>query len=275
VPLYHHYPSSPDAIDGCASRLFSNAGVLRGLMTDVQARTGLARGQVSGLLAPPMAVVDDPTVTTCAKTAQGSLWAAGAVRFFSGSVRTFNDGVDQLNAEWDAAVADDFGVQPPYLLPTTSPESAQQMQTDHTAEVSAARAARKARLDGLYAELEEALDKDATLVGGMLDRGPNPTDGGRLFEAGVLQPLGSELSDAYNPVDVSGGALLAPPSSSRSTPHAPGCATSSAASADPRFGSPPAAGERVPGSRPGRCRTTSCVPRRRAGPPASRSVVPR
>jgi hypothetical protein len=159
---FRRYPATPTEVLASADELTASAGSLDLLVHDVEVTHAPAESGVAGVLTGPMATAPTAVRANARRVLLATLCAGGAVRGWARAIDRFDRVVDRLNAEWDAAVATDFGVPRAELL---------------------------ARLRRRHADAETALDDAAHRAARRLDEGP--TDGvlRRLFAAGLLPYL--------------------------------------------------------------------------------------
>jgi hypothetical protein len=157
-----HYPTPIDEVIGIASELARHAR--DGTTTIGRMRQDMKRATdaVDGDLLFQMEVAPHPVEVTVGNVANAAYFASGAMMRFAQAVKTYNTGVDGLNAqigdgEFDA--------------------------------LSGTRLERLRELQAQEARLEQALDDEAARVARMLEHGPNAEDMRFLRDHGFLLPL--------------------------------------------------------------------------------------
>ncbi|MGH3423101.1 MAG: hypothetical protein ACRDO8_00150 [Nocardioidaceae bacterium] len=180
MSLFSHYPARPGAIAEAQQQLNETADRLITLSRDIGTAAAPAAPAVEGVLVAPVRTVPVAAQTKCARVAQASMWAGGATGYFGTAVQTFNDGVDDLNRQWDEA----DGHEPAH------------------------RSALRSRLRREHARLEQTLDDEAGTAAGMLDRGPNTADAARMLSSGALAPVVEVAKLGFQPNTVITGTLF-------------------------------------------------------------------
>lgn len=160
--LFPHYPSPPEELVGIAAQLISTAGDTEATISDVHGGVDRAVDAVDGDLTFPMSTAPEPVIHTGANLARTARFASGAVMFFAQAMQTYNQGIDQLNAQVHEGEFDAMSV---------------------------GKAAKLQRLRAEQAQLEADLDAAAARVAAMLERGSNAEDMRFLRNHGFILPL--------------------------------------------------------------------------------------
>lgn len=209
---FDHYPASVGAIMAQADEIASKVGAVNGVKSGVQQQKRTAEASASGSVKPPISGSSKPVDKQAAKIAQVAVFASGCIRFWGKAVKTFNKGVDKLNAEYKAAAGNDFGVTKPQVqtgssLPaaklqaletSSSPSGSDDTSGSFQAQVDDARSALLAELKRRYGKLEDKLDAKAKKASSMLEKGPDDEKTVRaLFGDGLLPISATKIFPGY------------------------------------------------------------------------------
>ncbi len=201
--LFEHYPATPGSIFA-ASDVASTAGDrCREIGTSVQSGTQLACTSVMGDLASPLASAPEPVVANSEELDGSALVVHGCLNLWGQMVTTYNDGIDELNAEWEAAQAASFGLSPNSFVQgpggiircgTGAPDDGGVDTAAFNAAVADAAAALRAELVRRKGLLDNELDTGAGEVAGVLDQGPTAEAAMTLFASGGLPPEAADIA---------------------------------------------------------------------------------
>jgi hypothetical protein len=185
------------AIYAAADDLVTSAGPLDILVDDADVAYQPACDGVAGLLAGPMTSAARPVRANARELILAALCASAAVRGFGDAVREFDQAVEALNAEWAAAMADDFGVPSVDSTEATTPQGQDlvrlaELEASRAAAVEAARGELLHRLRRRYEAARARLDDAAAESASRLDEGPTRRALRELFAAGLLPYLTPE-----------------------------------------------------------------------------------
>lgn len=180
------YPVTPEALTGAADTVFATAEPLVDAGRSAHWRSTVAEWQTEGVIDGLIEAIGGDSRAAFQDCAELAVLGAGAVNRWSSSVRTFNTGVDELNAEYATARANSFGLEAPTPSGGTTPDSYEGALDQHRDQVAAADAALLVELRRRYGVLESTLDTEATSVAGLLDRGPSQQVLLDLFQSGAL-----------------------------------------------------------------------------------------
>lgn len=187
MALFEHYPATPGSISAVAATAGAAATSARSLGTDVSSACQVASTNVWGDLQPPMVAAPRPVVSTSTQIAGAALVAQGVLNRWCQAVTDYNAGIDELNARYAAAQANDFGVDADtYFAHGTAPIAQKQASYDQA--VRNADASLRASLSAEKAKLDAALDAEATTVASMLNTGPTDEVAMALVAGGHIPP---------------------------------------------------------------------------------------
>lgn len=184
--LFPPYDAEPDVVDGHADRFETVSANALGLGEDVRGAGTCAAVQVSPELAGPVQLPTKLGRRNSADLAGAAMVASGAMTLWSGDIRTYNSGVGTLNARWRAARASDFGVAAADYSDADCPAERTAVADGRADAVAGARSALLQELRDAEAKLAEALDKQAGVVSGKLNKGPTEENVLALLVAGAL-----------------------------------------------------------------------------------------
>jgi hypothetical protein len=199
-PPFAPHPTSAEDIHAHAEGLAIYAGGSYRLAGNVRHAFATAQSGVSGVLVGPVLTAPKRFYDTADQLHLSTMYAAGCLTLFANAVRAFNTGIDHLNAEWAAAVADDFGVAPvsPDAARTrhgTDPAKLADAEADWTLAIDTARRELAADLRRRHHRLEGHLDEAAHDVAMRLRRGPTHDGVRALMRDGVFRQLFDALED--------------------------------------------------------------------------------
>ncbi|HYJ70016.1 MAG TPA: alpha/beta hydrolase [Nocardioidaceae bacterium] len=157
-----HYPTPIDEVIGIAGELVRHARDGNTTIGRIRQDMGRATDAVDGTLRFPMEVAPHPVEVTVGNVANAAYFASGAMMLFAQAVKTYNNGVDGINAQIHD---DERGLDP------------------------GGPAGKLQELEAQRARYEQALDDEAARVARMLERGPNEEDMRFLRDHGFLLPL--------------------------------------------------------------------------------------
>jgi hypothetical protein len=183
---FEHYEATPDSIEGSAVELDRSYGGVEAMSSNVDATHRTALSSVAGLITGPLATAPEPPRGNARRMMTSAMVAAGSVRVFGHAVQEFNDGVDELNAQWQEAAGSDFGV-----APASYPTDASAVQKTRVDEARAdavldAKISLLTELKLKYDELRAKLDAAAGRSAGQLRGGSSEQAILELFAAGGL-----------------------------------------------------------------------------------------
>ncbi len=112
--------------------------------------------------------------------------AAGTVRLLGDAVETYNRRVDELNATWRSAKADNFGIAPMECAVDTSDWEVRQAAIEHADQVLDAKLELLSRLERQHGEFRRDLDAAIAAATQRLDQGPTAKVIEELVAAGGL-----------------------------------------------------------------------------------------
>ncbi|MFY0405703.1 hypothetical protein [Solicola sp. PLA-1-18] len=144
IDLFPAHASSPEAVRAEADRLTAARTDLQALGDDVRTRTRDAATHTEGLLVTPLSQSADPTIAQARDLADASVFAGGLLRLWATAVEGYNRDIGPLNTRWREA-----------------------------SETPPVEAGLRQELEREEQRLTAALDDEAALIAGHLDRGPN------------------------------------------------------------------------------------------------------
>lgn len=186
MSLFEHYPAAPSAVSAAGQQAIDRAGQLRTVKGSVQSRSASAATNVTGLLVGPISTVSTPAETALNDVAQAALLVGGSMKQFAESITAYNKGIDELNAAYEAAKANDFGVAATSGASQCYADPADVPAGDHEQAVADAGAALRAELLAKKRQLDEDLDAQADDVAATLKAGPSDNAVIPLLAAGYL-----------------------------------------------------------------------------------------
>jgi hypothetical protein len=112
--------------------------------------------------------------------------AAGTVRLLGDAVETYNQQVDELNATWRAAKADNFGVAPMDVAGDSSDWHVRRLARDHADQLLDAKLELLSRLEREHGDYRGSLDAEIVAATQRLSAGPTAKAIMELVAAGGL-----------------------------------------------------------------------------------------
>ncbi|MPZ26986.1 MAG: hypothetical protein GEV12_11360 [Micromonosporaceae bacterium] len=182
---FDYYQATPETVRGAGDQIAGVGGDVENLGGDVTRTHRVAQHGVAGLLADPMLASHDQVRGQVDQWLRGSVFGGGTVRLFADGITTYNSGIDNLNTRYRTAKGARFWVTPPvradYDSDTAYDDAYASLVADADRDlVQSLEQERQTRL-------EAALDEHATLMSGLLDRGPDDADAVlTLYQAGAL-----------------------------------------------------------------------------------------
>lgn len=182
---FEYYQTTPEQVRTAGDQVTGIGGDVEYLGGDVTTAHRQAQFGVAGLLADPLLGAHDQVQDKVDRWLRGALFGGGTIRLFGDGIDTYNSGIDDLNGRFETAEANRFWVTAP------DPDDYPSVHAYNYAFDGEIATARQAKLEELERErvnvLEPALDEHATLVSGLLDRGPDDTQAVlALYQAGAL-----------------------------------------------------------------------------------------
>jgi hypothetical protein len=194
-PPFDHYEAKPGTMYAQADQILGKGKQVEGFSDSVVTAHRPAAAATHGFILPRIEGAPKPVRQRAQKVNQTMTFASGCVRYWGLGIKTFNDGVDKLNDEWNAAVADDFGLTKPTKPSATGTPTAGNVRAHDTynedlaafnSQLSAKKAAKAKELRARFTKLETKLDNKAQKIAGMLKQGPDEKSIITLFGAGAL-----------------------------------------------------------------------------------------
>jgi len=180
---------APGAVAATGADLYGTAQRLVEAGRSAYQRALAAELQTEGLLDGLVGALGNDAGEEFRRCAEYGVLGAGAVTRWSMAIMTFNGGVDELNAEYAAAKATNFGHVAPEPRGGMTADSYEAAIDHYEDRVLDADAALLAELRRRHGDLETVLDDEAAAVAGLLDRGPSEHALLDLFQSGAL-PVG-------------------------------------------------------------------------------------
>ena len=190
------YYSPPGAdVKAAAEQVRGRVPQVRGLSDQVEKDHKHVLDLVAGDLQSSMADAPTTTVTKADDVMRKAEFAAGCLELFSQAIDQHNyaksdrpRAVSKLNAEYNQATTDSFGVDFKDPGPNASQKDKDKAYDDYIDAYQSARNAKIADLRKEAGELDGWLDGKAGDVSAMLNRGLNKDDIQTLYRAGALAP---------------------------------------------------------------------------------------
>ncbi len=191
--LFEHYPATPGSINGVAGRAGAAASGVSALAGDVGSHSQVTSSAVTGTLVAPLVAAPVPVVSTSQSICAAAIVAQGCLNRWSSTVSAYNTAIDELNARYQSARANGFGVDAGQFLGTSEGTPAQR-QGAYDSAVTSAEASLCGTLRAEKADLDRRLDDDADTVAAMLDEGPTQEVAVALTAGGDLPPGSAGLA---------------------------------------------------------------------------------
>jgi|GEM_PF-1066379 hypothetical protein len=195
VELIEYYSPPGAEVKGAAEQVRGRVPQIRQLAEQVEKDHKPALDAVAGDLEASMADAPRGAITNANDVMRAAEYAAGCLELFSQAIDQHNfykqsrpRSVSTLNAEYNAALSDSFGVDFQDPGPHATQEQKDKASENFSNAFQSARGAKEAELRQEAAELDGWLDGEADGISRMLDRGPNEADVQALYRAGALAP---------------------------------------------------------------------------------------
>lgn len=176
MSLFARYPGRPSEISGVGDELVVAGRGLRDVGRSAAERVVPAADGVLGFLTRPVRLATVPVTVKANELGGASAYAASVLSLWAGHVSMHDLRVDQLNAEYEAAVGAGFGVE----------RADDASDDDHAGAVAAARGIKVAELTHRKRAVDETLDRAGHELAAMLERGPNEDDWTTLGSFGAV-----------------------------------------------------------------------------------------
>lgn len=193
--LIEYYTPPGADVKAAADQVRGRVPQVRGLADDVERDHKSVLATVAGDLESSMANAPRAAVTQSNGVIQKAEFAAGCLELFSQAVDEHNyhksdkpRSVSALNAEYNSAMRDSFGVDYDDPGQNATQQQKDQAYDDFIDAYTGARNAKVAELRREAGQLDGWLDGKADEVAAMLNRGPNTDDVQALYRAGALPP---------------------------------------------------------------------------------------
>jgi hypothetical protein len=193
--LIPYYEPAGSVVEAAAERVRGRVPAVRGLANRVEKDHKHVIDSVSGNLQSSMADAPQGVTLRATDVVRKAEFAAGCLEFFAQRIDDHNHlksdrprSVSRLNAEYNEALDDKFGVKVNEPGPNATPDQWDQAWDGFWKAFNAKKAALIHELRKEAAELDAWLDDRADDVSKMLKRGPNEEDIRRLWKAGALSP---------------------------------------------------------------------------------------
>lgn len=199
---FEPHPASVGELDRIAGRLHAQGTALTTVGSDTVRGGRWAEAESLGLSTGIRAAVR-PADADGGLLAAASAQAGRALSAWAAAVAGYDRTVDELNALWQVARADGFGVGGPQVTAQMSPSQAAQARTDHAGAAGEASRAILAVLERARYVAEGRLDEAAHEVATMLGAGHRP-GGGTTLAGGGAATVSPASSGGYSPYDGGG-----------------------------------------------------------------------
>lgn len=182
---FDYYDAGPEQVRTAGDQITRVGGDVENLAGDVTGTHRVAQYGVAGLLADPLLAAHDRVRGQVDGWLRGAVFSGGAVRLFADGVAAYNRGIDDLNRRYQTAKENRFWVTAPN--PEDYPTAGDFGRAYDLLLADAERALLRELEQERHSTLEPALDDQARLVAGFLDRGPDDAGAVQaLYQAGAL-----------------------------------------------------------------------------------------
>ena len=188
--------AEPGAINAATDEYYSIAGRISGTGSTLRAQINYGAMPWSDLVAEPIQKQKNFSASAWQRAMQGAVWGAGVSDAWHKNVFDFKKKRDDLIAEWQAAVAGNFGVtksEYSFGHDMSDPKVSATVDKMYDGAVEQAAQAKLGELTGKFNALWKQLEKDGTERGQELKEGPTPENLKALVEAGALGWAGFNL----------------------------------------------------------------------------------
>ncbi len=186
MTLFEPYKATPDAILAQRTDALGDISKLDGLKSDIRAQHRKAHGSLSGILLAPIETLMDPTYQKVEQISRLRLVSSASLLQWATDVKTYNAGIDKLNAEYEAAAGSSFGVDADEYFMHGAGIPLEQKQHSFNTAVVHAKTALLERLKHEKHKLDGELDDNADEAKTTLNKDPSDETLNELYQGGLL-----------------------------------------------------------------------------------------